>query len=78
MKFAVCECGAKIKVVTDLHEMTSTINAHAAIHEKLETNPGKAQKERLRIETQLARKVIMSIIDMNSDSDFSTIIDVTV
>lgn len=76
MKFAVCECGARIKVVTDLHEMTRTINAHAAMHEKLETNPKKSEEERLRIETQLARKVIMSIIDMNSD--ISMTIDITV
>ncbi len=66
MKFAVCECGAKIMVVSDLHEMTRSIDAHAATHGKNETEPEKAKAERYRIERQLARKVIMSIIDLNS------------
>ena len=66
MKFAVCECGAKIMVVSDLHEMTRSIDAHAAEHGKNETEPEKAKAERYRIERQLARKVIMSIIDLNS------------
>ena len=66
LKFAVCECGAKIEVVQDLREMTRRIDAHAAIHEKNEPDPEKAEARRCRIERQLVRQVIMALKDMNT------------
>ncbi len=66
LEFAVCECGAKILIVPDLEKMRQAIDAHAAIHAKLVADTKKAEVERCRIETQLARKVIVSLIGMQA------------
>ena len=65
MIFAVCECGEKILVVSDLRKMRNCINAHAKIHERNQREPEKAKAERCRIEMQLARKVVASIIGLD-------------
>ena len=61
MKFAVCECGAKIRVVQNLGEMIRCIDAHAVTHGKKESDPEKAEVERDRIESQLTRKIICQL-----------------
>lgn len=57
----VCECGAKILIIPDLDGMAKCIEAHAAKHEKNQTEPEKAEAEYSRIEEQLTQKVLMSI-----------------
>jgi hypothetical protein len=57
----ICECGTEILVVTDLDEMARSIEAHAAIHEKSETDPEKAKSEYCRIEELLTQKVLILI-----------------
>jgi hypothetical protein len=52
-----CECGAKILLVPDLREMVRCIEAHAAIHEKKEADPKKAQTESSRIQDLLIKQV---------------------
>ncbi len=67
MKYAVCECGAKIEVVQDLNQMRHAIDEHATKHGKARMTPEESEAERLRIEDQLAKKTIMAIIDMDAD-----------
>ncbi len=66
MKFAVCECGAKILIVPDLQQMRLAIDRHAARHVEDEGNSKKARAEQSRIETELAKKVIAAIIGMDT------------
>ena len=66
MKYAVCECGAKIAIVQDLDRMRRAIDAHAAKHGKAKNGREASEAERRRIEYQLAKKTIMSIIDMDT------------
>ncbi len=66
MRFVACECGAKIGVVTDLQQVKRSIDRHAAKHARAEAGRQKAKKEQSRIETQLAQKVIMLIIGMDT------------
>ncbi len=67
MKYAVCECGAKIAIDRDLTQMKRAISRHAAAHGKNKIGRKKSKAERLRIESQLARKIITSIIDMDTE-----------
>ena len=53
-----CECGEKILVIPDLHQMERCIEAHASQHEKSETDSKKAGEEHCRIEEQLTQKVL--------------------
>ncbi len=71
MKFAICECGARIIVVPDLLAVAKTVYIHAAIHKMFETNPDKAEAERSRIEIELKHKIIKELIsrrDFANDS----------
>ncbi len=67
VKYAVCECGAKIEIVQDLDRMRRAIDAHATKHGKAKIGREESEAERRRIEYQLAKKTIMSIIDMDAD-----------
>jgi SpoU rRNA methylase family enzyme len=60
----LCECGEEILVIPDLREMVRCIEAHAIFHEKKETDPKKARDEHIRIEEQLARKIVIKIAYM--------------
>lgn len=57
----VCECGFKILLVPDLEEMVRSIEAHATIHERSQTDTEKAKAEHSRIEELLTQKVLISI-----------------
>jgi hypothetical protein len=52
-----CECGATILLIPDLNEMVHSIEAHAAVHEKKETDPKKAKTESCRIQDLLLEQV---------------------
>ncbi len=57
-RLIICECRAKILLVPDLDEMARSIEAHAMIHERKETDPEKAEAEHCRIEELLTQKVL--------------------
>ncbi len=61
----VCECGARILLVPDLDEMMRSIEAHSAEHEKLISDPEKAEAEHCRIEGLLAQKILIAIGQRN-------------
>ncbi len=65
MKFVACECGARIRLVQDLHQVNRAINRHAAKHGRTRVGRKDAEAERCRIEAQLANKVVMTIIGMD-------------
>ncbi len=65
MKFVVCECGEKIRVVQDLRQVKFDIDEHADTHGRTRVGRKEAEAERCRIETQLANKVIMAIIGID-------------
>lgn len=62
MKYAVCECGVKIEIVQDLCRIKYSIDKHAELHGKTKAGRKASKEERLRIEAQLAEKVIKTII----------------
>jgi len=67
LPLVVCDCGFKILIVPDLGEMARSIENHAAIHGKSETDPEKAEAEYCRVEELLTQRVLIAIAKKNRD-----------
>ncbi len=61
LPFVVCECGARINIVSNLDEMASDIEAHVVTHEKNDMTKEEAEAEHCRIEEMLSQQVISLI-----------------